>query len=52
MNVEAGMKAYLTVNRETPIGYMLAEGEEEILLHKNETTTELAEGEEVEVFIP
>jgi uncharacterized protein len=51
MNVEAGMKAYLTVNRETPIGYMLAEGEEEILLHKNETTRELAEGEEVEVFL-
>ncbi|MBN8251189.1 S1-like domain-containing RNA-binding protein [Priestia flexa] len=49
--VEPGQRAYLTVSRETPMGYMLDSEDGEILLHKNETTQELAEQEEVEVFV-
>lgn len=51
MNVEVGMKVYLIVNWEMLIGYMLVEGEEEILLYKNEIIREFVEGEEVEVFL-
>ncbi|MFC0046092.1 S1 RNA-binding domain-containing protein [Metabacillus iocasae] len=50
--VKAGYKERLKVVRQTPIGYMLSGGfEEEILLHQNEVTKELEEGEEVEVFL-
>lgn len=49
--METGTVLELTVDRETPLGYMLTDGEETILLHRNEATRELAEDETVEVFL-
>ncbi len=49
--METGTVLELTVDRETPLGYMLTDGEETILLHKNEATRELGEDETVEVFL-
>lgn len=41
----------LTVARKTEFGYFLTDGEEDVLLHKNETTSEYELDDEVEVFI-
>jgi predicted RNA-binding protein (virulence factor B family) len=49
--METGTVLELTVDRETPLGYMLTDGEETILLHKNEATRELQENETIEVFL-
>ncbi|WP_230504908.1 CvfB family protein [Sutcliffiella rhizosphaerae] len=49
--METGTVLQLTVERETPLGYMLTDGEESILLHKNEATKELSLEERVEVFL-
>lgn len=49
--MQTGTVLELTVDRETPLGYMLTDGEETILLHKNEATRELREDETVEVFL-
>lgn len=51
MTLETGTVLELTVDRETPLGYMLTDGEETILLHKNEATRELQQDEAVEVFL-
>ncbi|MFE7063445.1 S1 RNA-binding domain-containing protein [Sutcliffiella sp. NPDC057660] len=51
MTLETGTILELTVDRETPLGYMLTDGEETILLHKNEATRELQQDEAVEVFL-
>ncbi|WP_078381457.1 CvfB family protein [Sutcliffiella halmapala] len=51
MSMETGIVLELTVDRETPLGYMLTDGEETILLHKNEATRELQQDESVEVFL-
>lgn len=46
-----GQTTKLTVAREAPFGYFLTDGNEDVLLHINEVNKELAEGEEVEVFL-
>ncbi|RJR12221.1 hypothetical protein C4588_02475, partial [Candidatus Parcubacteria bacterium] len=51
MTLETGTVLELTVDRETPLGYMFTDGEETILLHKNEATRELQQDETVEVFL-
>ncbi|WP_078408641.1 CvfB family protein [Priestia abyssalis] len=49
--LQPGKTMVLRVVRETPLGYMLTDGREEVLLHRNEATATLAEEEEVKVFI-
>ncbi|WP_223700992.1 CvfB family protein [Sutcliffiella deserti] len=49
--METGKVLELTVDRETPLGYMLTDGEDTILLHKNEATRDLEVDENVEVFL-
>lgn len=46
-----GQVLTLTVARYAQYGYFLTDGEEDVLLHENETELELKEGEEVEVFL-
>ncbi|GLB58865.1 CvfB family protein [Cytobacillus sp. NCCP-133] len=46
-----GRTAALTVSREAAFGYFLTDGEEDILLHENETEGKLEEGQEVEAFL-
>lgn len=41
----------LTVARYAEYGYFLTDGEEDVLLHENDTELELKEGEEVDVFL-
>lgn len=41
----------LIVDRETDFGYFLTDGEEDILLHKNEAASEYESGDEVDVFL-
>ncbi|MGE5704572.1 MAG: S1 RNA-binding domain-containing protein [Clostridia bacterium] len=47
----AGTTVTLPVARVTEYGYFLHDGETDILLHKNEATRQLHEGESVEVFL-
>jgi predicted RNA-binding protein (virulence factor B family) len=47
----AGTTVTLPVARVTEYGYFLNDGETDILLHKNEATRTLREGEQVEVFL-
>lgn len=49
--LQPGKTMVLRVVRETPLGYMLTDGREEVLLHRNETTATLEDGEEVKVFV-
>ncbi|MEH7546469.1 MULTISPECIES: CvfB family protein [Bacillaceae] len=46
-----GQTATLNVARITDFGYFLSDGNEDVLLHKNQAQQELAEGDEVEVFL-
>ncbi|MGJ7910302.1 CvfB family protein [Neobacillus sp. LXY-1] len=46
-----GQTTTLTVARIADFGYFLTDGNEDVLLHKNEADRELQEGEEVEVFL-
>lgn len=46
-----GRTVRLTVVRRTPFGWFLADGEDDALLHKNETDKEWNEEEEAEVFL-
>jgi uncharacterized protein len=46
-----GQVISLTVARKTDFGYFLTDGEEDVLLHKNEANQEYEIDEEVEVFI-
>lgn len=47
----AGTTVTLPVARVTEYGYFLNDGETDILLHKNEATRTLSQGEQVEVFL-
>ncbi|RXT08204.1 S1 RNA-binding domain-containing protein [Ammoniphilus sp. CFH 90114] len=49
--VQAGQMATLEVARKAQFGYFLTDGENDILLHKNEAAKELSEGQKVSVFL-
>lgn len=51
LNDFIGQILTLTVARYAQYGYFLTNGEEDILLHENDTELELREGDEVEVFL-
>jgi len=53
LNDYIGQVINLTVEREAAFGYFLSndEVEEDVLLHKNDTDREFAEGDEVDVFL-
>lgn len=46
-----GRTVELTVARISEFGYFLTDGQEDVLLHRNETNLELEDGEKVEVFL-
>ncbi len=46
-----GRTVKLTVERPAEFGYFLSDGEEDVLLHKNDTDMQLEEGQEIEVFL-
>lgn len=46
-----GRVTSLTVARKASFGYFLTDGEEDVLLHENETNKEWNEGDEAEVFL-
>ncbi|MBP2241131.1 putative RNA-binding protein (virulence factor B family) [Cytobacillus eiseniae] len=46
-----GRTVHLKAERQTDYGYFLSDGEEDVLLHKNDTHIEVEEGQEVEVFL-
>ncbi len=49
--LEAGTVETLTVERDAPYGFFLSDGEEDVLLHKNEMTRSVQLGEEIQVFL-
>lgn len=51
LNEYTGRMAELKVARISDFGYFLTDGEEDVLLHKNDTDQEFQEGDEVEVFL-
>ena len=51
INDSLGSIITLTVARKTEYGFFLTDGEEDVLLHKNETSKEYELEEEVEVFL-
>jgi uncharacterized protein len=51
LNELVGQVTTLTVARKAAFGYFLTDGNEDVLLHKNEVHQELEDGEEVEVFL-
>ena len=51
LNEFIGRTAQLKVERLVEYGYFLSDGNEDVLLHKNDTDLELEEGQEVEVFL-
>lgn len=51
MYLQLGSIEQVTVLRETEIGYMVGNEEEEIFLHKNELAGEIAEGDTIDVFL-
>jgi uncharacterized protein len=51
INEFIGKTTILTVARKAPFGYFLTDGNEDVLLHKNETDQEFEDNEQVEVFI-
>ncbi|MFO1445509.1 hypothetical protein KDN24_20395 [Bacillus sp. Bva_UNVM-123] len=46
-----GRTIQLKVERQVDFGYFLSDGDEDVLLHKNDTNLELEEGQEVEAFL-
>ncbi|RHW43183.1 hypothetical protein D1B31_00460 [Neobacillus notoginsengisoli] len=48
---QVGQKVTLEVARTAAYGYFLTDGEEDVLLHSNEAAEEVAEGDQVEVFL-
>ncbi|MEK4199265.1 CvfB family protein [Cytobacillus sp. FSL K6-0265] len=48
---EIGKTTELLVSREAAFGYFLTDGEEDVLLHKNEVKGEITEGQTISVFI-
>ncbi|MBT2756429.1 S1-like domain-containing RNA-binding protein [Mesobacillus foraminis] len=51
LNEYTGRMATLKVARISDFGYFLTDGEEDVLLHKNDTDREFEEGDEVSVFL-
>lgn len=51
LNEYTGQMVKLTVARTTEYGYFLSDGEEDVLLHSNDTDQTYEEGDEVEVFL-
>lgn len=51
LNEYTGQTLELTVARIADYGYFLTDGEEDVLLHSNDTDQTLEEGEKVEVFL-
>ncbi|MFE8696333.1 S1 RNA-binding domain-containing protein [Cytobacillus sp. FJAT-53684] len=51
INEFIGRSVQLKVERQAAFGYFLSDGDEDVLLHKNDTDLELEEGQEVEVFL-
>lgn len=51
MYLQIGSIEQVTVLRETEIGYMVGNEEEEIFLHKNEVAGEIEEGDTIDVFL-
>lgn len=51
MMLQAGAIEQVEVLRETEIGYMVGNEQEEIFLHGNEVAGEIAEGDEIDVFL-
>ncbi|CAH2713515.1 Conserved virulence factor B [Neobacillus rhizosphaerae] len=51
LNELVGQSTTLTVARKAAFGYFLTDGNEDVLLHINQAGQELAEGDEVEVFL-
>lgn len=51
INELAGQTVQLTVARQAPFGYFLTDGQEDVLLHINETDRELQIGDSIEVFL-
>ncbi|AST90570.1 S1 RNA-binding domain-containing protein [Sutcliffiella cohnii] len=51
MELRVGNLIELEVERETPLGFSLTNGEESILLHSNEVNGEVTVGETVKVFL-
>ncbi|MFV8829092.1 S1 RNA-binding domain-containing protein [Alkalihalobacterium sp. APHAB7] len=50
-NLQAGSIAELRVERQAEFGYFLTDGEQDFLLHTNEITGEVKEGEMIQVFL-
>ncbi|MFK9094669.1 S1 RNA-binding domain-containing protein [Bacillus salipaludis] len=51
LNELIGQATTLVVERKADFGYFLSDGNEDVLLHSNQAHQELAEGDEVEVFL-
>jgi len=51
MSLQAGEIVTLVCSRETDIGYMLVQDQEEVFLHRNETAGEIELDQEVTVFL-
>ncbi|MEQ6375991.1 S1-like domain-containing RNA-binding protein [Bacillaceae bacterium S4-13-56] len=51
MTLQVGTVENLIVKRKMESGYVLSDGETEVLLHHNEATESLEEGKEVDVFL-
>src|SRR4051794_25107940 len=51
LNEFIGQVTKLTVARIAQFGYFLTDGEEDVLLHENETDQQFEEGDEAEVFL-
>ncbi|MFZ7945244.1 MULTISPECIES: CvfB family protein [Bacillaceae] len=51
LNELIGQTATLTVARKAEFGYFLTDGNEDVLLHINQAQHELADGDEIEVFL-
>lgn len=51
LNDYLGRITTLTVSRKAAFGYFLTDGEEDVLLHQNETSVELEEDQKINVFL-
>ncbi|MBU8877426.1 hypothetical protein BGM26_00300 [Bacillus sp. FJAT-29790] len=51
LNEFIGRSVKLTVERQAEFGHFLSDGNEDVLLHKNDTDLELEEGQEIEAFL-
>jgi uncharacterized protein len=51
LSAQLGRVVHLTVARKTEFGYFLTDGNDEVMMHKNESKREYTEEEDVEVFL-